>query len=149
MLALLYFFMGNNINVPVHSNLYVNNDATYASKANNMTTSTWLFFLVAFFTVMYYLNTIMTDGKTMSLRSYILFLVFLLMFLASSIVCMYAYNEKLTLIPFTSSYLYDDRYKNRQKLLSISFILFFFMSFFSMVYFYSDSSELWSNDPLL
>lgn len=148
LLGLLYFFMANNVVIPVHSNLYVNNDLTYTTKQNYTTTSTWLFLLTAFFTSMYYLNTVMSE-KTMSIRSYVLFLVFLLVFLASSIVSMYAYNEKLTTIPFTSTYLYDDKYKNRQNLLSISFILFFFMSFFSIVYLYSDSNELFTNDPLL
>jgi len=148
MLGLLYFFMGNGVVVPVQMNLYVNNDATYASRNNNLGVATWVFLLAAFFCSMYYLNSIM-DGKTMSLRSYLLFLVVLLLFLAASIVTMYAYNQALTTIPFTTTYLYDDKYKNRQNLLSTSFILFFFMSFFIMLYLYSDSNELWSNDPLL
>lgn len=145
LLALIYFFLSNRT-VTIDVNLFVVNDKSYQAKQNNTLTTTWMFIIVAFFTGMYYLNSIMS-ARDLSLRSLVYFLLFLVLFVVATILTMYAYSTTLNKFLFTDNYLYDNNYKSKQNLLTASFVVYFFMSCFSVLYLYSDSSKLFTTDP--
>jgi len=144
-LAVVFYFMSHRT-VTIDISLFVVNDANYTANQTNAITATWLFIGVAFFTGMYYLNSTMR-GKNISFRSCMYFLVFLILFFVATTVSLSSFSTTLTTLPFTSNYIYNDAYKKRQAWLGTSFLLYFFMAFFSMVYVYSDSLKLMSIDP--